>query len=75
MKYSELMGTKKAASLLGMRPSRLSHAVWEGRIPEPERGPGGVFIWSEDDLRRAARTMLGKSLEEVRNSDDVAKAV
>jgi hypothetical protein len=60
-----MMGTKTVSGILGVRPGTLARAVWDGRVPEPKRGPGGCFLWDEDDLRRAARAMLGKTLESV----------
>ena len=62
-----MIGTKQAAAILGVRPGTLTRAVWEGRVPQPAKGPGGAFVWSEDDLGRAAWALLG------RDADDVAK--
>ena len=59
-----MIGTREAADLLGVRPGTLTRAVWEGLIPTPAKAPGGAFVWSEDDLRRAARVLLGRSLTE-----------
>ena len=46
--------TKRVAKAMGLNISRLSKAVWEGRLPEPTRGPGGVFLWSLEDAQRAS---------------------
>lgn len=62
----DLIGTREAAALLGVKPSRLSKAVWDNRLAEPARAPGGAFVWSEHDLRRAARALLGRNLDDVR---------
>ena len=60
-----MIGTKQAAAVLGMRPGTLTRAVWEGRIAAPDKGPGGAFVWTETDLRRAAWALLGRDLDEV----------
>lgn len=60
------VGTKEAASILGVPPSRLARAVYEGRIkPEPAKRPGGphgIFVWSREDLRRASLVLLKREL-------------
>jgi hypothetical protein len=60
-----MIGTKQAAAILGVRPGTLTRAVWEGRITPPHKGPGGAFVWTETDLRRAAWALLGRDLDEV----------
>lgn len=60
-----MIGTKQAAKILGVRPGTLTRAVWEGRVPQPAKGPGGAFVWIETDLRRAAWALLGRDLDEV----------
>lgn len=58
-----MMGTKQAAARLGIRAGTLTRAVWDGRVPPPAKGPGGAYIWTEDDLRRAAWVLLGHDLD------------
>jgi len=60
-----MIGTKEAARILGLRPGTLLKAIWEGRLREPVRGPGKAFIWSDDDLRRAAWLLRHKDLDAV----------
>ena len=60
-----MIGTKQAAAILGVRPGTLTRAIWEGRVPQPAKGPGGAFVWTETDLRRAAWALLGRDLDEV----------
>lgn len=60
-----LQGTRQAARQLGVSPNRLNRAVWDGRIPEPPRSPAGQFLWGEEDIRRACRALLGKTLDEL----------
>jgi len=49
-----LRSTRNVARLLGIGTSRLSRAIWDGRLPAPEKGPGGAYFWSDDDLTRAS---------------------
>jgi len=46
--------TRDVARLLGIGTSRLSRAVWDRRLPAPEKGPGGAYLWSDADLTRAS---------------------
>jgi len=55
--------TRGVAALLGVRPSRISKAIWEGRLRAPERGPSGNFLWTETDLRRACWFLLRRDLD------------
>ncbi|NQT01345.1 MAG: helix-turn-helix domain-containing protein [Planctomycetes bacterium] len=49
--YSSL----QVAKMLNVHNSRLSRAVWEGRIDPPAKSPGkGVFLWTRDDIERAS---------------------
>ena len=52
--------TREVARILGVGVSGLSQAVWRGAIPEPERGPGNSFCWTEEDINRASKALLGK---------------
>ena len=53
--------TRDVARILGVGTSRLSQAVWRGDIPEPEKGPGNSFCWTDEDINRASKVLLGKS--------------
>lgn len=64
---TEFYGTKDVAKLLEILPTTLSRAVWEGRIPAPEKGPGNSYIWAEADIQRAARE-FGMKLQKRFNS-------
>jgi hypothetical protein len=48
------LSTIEVARLLGIKPGRLSAAIWDGRIAEPARGPGDSFLWTDEDVTRAA---------------------
>ncbi len=63
-----MIGTKQAAARLGLRPGTLTRAVWEGRIQPPAKGPGGAYIWTEADLRRASWVLLGRDLDDAANT-------
>ena len=52
--------TRQAAALLGVSISRLTRAVWEDRITPPPKGPGGAYLWLEEDIRRASWVLRGR---------------
>lgn len=51
----EYKSTRQVSKILNVNPATLSTAVWSGRVPEPEKGPGGSFLWTDADIQRAAR--------------------
>ena len=51
--------TRQVAKLLDVSISRLTRAVWEDRITPPQKGPGGAYLWAEDDIRRASWVLRG----------------
>lgn len=55
-----ILSTREVGKLLAVPPSRLSRIVWDGRIPEPERGPGNSFLWNDEDVNRASKVLLGR---------------
>jgi hypothetical protein len=61
----EYLSTRDAAEVLGVETSTLSKAVWNRRLREPERGPGGCFIWTREDLERAAWLLRHKDLDAI----------
>lgn len=63
------LSTREVATLLGVNVSRLSTAVWAGRIAEPPRGPGNAFLWGPEDIERASWVLRRRS------ADDVLKAI
>ena len=54
----KIINTKEAAKILGVSISRLSRAAWEGKINPPQRGPGGAFMWTVEDLQWASCVLL-----------------
>lgn len=64
-----IRNTKTVARLIGVNISTLSQAVWAGRIPEPQRGPGGCFLWADEDINRASRVLTGKAYHPQQTSE------
>ncbi len=62
MKYQS---TRQVAMLLGLNPSRLARAIWDCRLTPPERGPGGVFLWTFRDIQRASWLLRGRDADDV----------
>ena len=58
------LGTKDVARLLGIKASSLSRVIWEDKLAPPQKGPGGAFLWTLDDIRRASWVLLRKDLDE-----------
>ena len=54
--------TREVAELLGVTTDRLSKALWDGRVKQPQRGPSGAFLWTEDDVRRASWALLHRDV-------------
>ena len=50
----KFLGTREVAAILGVRPFVINTGVWQGRIPSPQKGPGGNYLWEERDIERAA---------------------
>lgn len=57
--------TRQVSKMLQVNTATLSTAVWAGRIAEPEKGPGGSFLWTDADIQRAARYFNIKVKQEV----------
>jgi hypothetical protein len=55
-----MIGTRQAAEMLGIRPGTLLHAVWETRIPRPKIGPGGCYIWGDEEIAAASKILRHK---------------
>lgn len=57
----DFLGTKQVARLLEIQVSRLQQAIWYERLtPPPVKGPGGAFLWTQEDIERASWQLLGK---------------
>ena len=66
MDANRFHNTKEAARQIGVGVAALSHAVWEGRVPEPMRAPNKAFLWTEHDMDKAAWVLRRRSLDDIR---------
>ena len=57
--------TREVARLLEISTSRLARAIWDCRFDQPAKGPGGAFLWTEPDIRRACWVLLRRDLDEI----------
>ena len=57
--------TREVGELLGIRTGTLSRAIWERRLREPARGPGGCFLWTPEDVERASLLLCHKAAADV----------
>ena len=57
--------TRDVAAILGVSTSRLARAIWDRRFDQPAKGPGGAFLWTETDMRRACWVLLHRDLDEI----------
>jgi hypothetical protein len=57
--------TREVAKLLGLNPSRLARALWDGRLTPPARAPAGGFLWTVDDVERASWLLRRRSADDV----------
>ncbi len=51
MKY---WNTRQVAHLFGISVSLLTKALWDGRVPPPQKSPSGNFLWTAHDIHRAS---------------------
>lgn len=61
--------TREVAKVLGVNPSRLARAIWDGRLGEPKKSPGGAFLWTMADIERASWRLRGRGAEDVNLTD------
>lgn len=57
--------TRQVAKLLGIPVGRLTHAIWDGRVNAPVKGPGGAFFWTGDNILRAGWVMLRRDVSDL----------
>ena len=50
--------TKEVGAILGVSPSRLLKAIWDGRLDGPVNRMGHVFCWTEAEIERASWVLL-----------------
>lgn len=66
--------TREVARMLGVNPSRLARAIWDGRLDPPTRAPGGAFLWTARDVERASWLLRGRGAEDVvAEAEEVAR--
>ena len=51
------MNTQQAAVALGISTAMLSRAVWERRFDPPQKSPSGGYLWTDEDVQRAALSL------------------
>ena len=59
------MGTRQVAALLGVRPSTLAKAIWDGRVPAPAKAPSGAYMWRRADIEHASWRLRGRGADDV----------
>ena len=55
--------TRDVAKELGVRGDILQKAIWLEKIDKPEKGPGGAFFWTIDNMKRASWVLCKKAYE------------
>jgi len=55
--------TRKAAKILGVSTSRLVRAIWDEQFKSPNKGPGGNYLWTRQDVNRASMVLLSRPYE------------
>ena len=58
-----VIGTKQVAKMLGVSVTKLQRALWDERLSPPTKGPGGVFLWTIEDVNRASWVLLRQAFE------------
>ncbi|MFC1633649.1 hypothetical protein ACFL5Z_02300 [Planctomycetota bacterium] len=53
-------GTREVSALIKVKPGTIIRAIWDGRLHPPEKGPGSAFLWTEDDINRASKVLVGR---------------
>lgn len=61
----DFRGTREVARMLGLNPSRLARAIWDGRLDAPLKAPGGAYLWTKRDIERASWLLLRRGLDDV----------
>jgi hypothetical protein len=65
--------TREVAKLLGLNPSRLARAIWDGRLTPPARAPAGGFLWTANDVERASWLLRHRDTSDILpNAQEIA---
>ena len=57
--------TRDVARMLGLNPSRLARAIWDGRLAAPAKAPGGAYLWTPQDIERASWLLRRRDASDV----------
>jgi len=57
----EHSSTPQAAKTIGIKPSALARAVWDGRVNPPQKSPAGNYLWTARDIEHASWVLCGRS--------------
>ena len=57
--------TRDVARMLGVNPSRLARAIWDGRLDSPVKAPSGAFLWTPTDIDRASWLLRSRDASDV----------
>jgi hypothetical protein len=68
----EYRSTREVARLLGVRPSKLARALWDGRLEPPTKAPGGAFLWTDQDIERASWLLRRRDASDILRNAEVA---
>jgi len=60
-----IRSTREVARLLGVTPGSISKAISSDRLDPPAKGPGGAYMWTTEDVRRACWVLLRRDLDDV----------
>ena len=52
---SKLFSTRQVSKMLNVNIGMLSREVWLEKFPPPEKSPSGHYLWTEADIRSAAK--------------------
>ncbi|MDI9434067.1 MAG: hypothetical protein QM570_20310 [Planctomycetota bacterium] len=63
--------TRQVARMLGVTPALMTKALWDGRVPAPQKSPSGNFLWTAADIDRASWALLRRGFE--MNQREVAR--
>lgn len=55
--------TRQVEKLLGV--NNIAILIHRGKVEAPEKGPGGAFFWTVEDLERASWALLHRPYEPV----------
>ena len=51
----EYLSTKDVALLLGVKVGTLAKAVYDDRVPRPQKRFSGNYVWTQNNIKEAAK--------------------